>query len=128
MKDLKQRCEDMARNLEDQHKHGVISYTREAADLLRECAGGVRAPTRQRLAQIIQGESGHADDWALARADDVLAALEPASDHDQWNAAIEATADVVLKRPMRFGGQTEDAVRQSMADAIRALKKGQTDG
>ena len=42
MTDLKQRCEDMARRLEDLHKHGVISYTREAAALLRECAGDHR--------------------------------------------------------------------------------------
>ena len=46
-----------------------------------------------------------------------------APDHGEWNAAIEAAMEAALKHPMRFAGQTEKAVRQSMADAIAALKR-----
>ena len=109
-----------------------------AAAMLRACKGRVRVPTLQRLAQIIQGESGHAEQWALARADDVLAALEPAPDHAEkqayiegtqagWDAAIEAAAKVANyeAQDAEYDPSYQTAA-EVIEDRIRALKKGQS--
>ena len=115
--------------IEGNDKPTVILSRDEAAAMLRACKG--RVPTRRRLAQIIQGESGHADGWALARADDVLAALEPVPDHAEWNAALEAAAKKCETHGV-LGGPVENpyaewkAHADNLAAVIRALKKGQT--
>ena len=70
-----------------------------------------------------------------AREARILAALEPAPDHAEWNAAIEAAANVAQSAdtPVFKDGWTsgQDAAAisamQSIAAAIRQLKKGQTD-
>ena len=50
-----------------------------------------------------------------------LAALEPAPDHSDWNAAIEAAAKVIDARKSVLEVGTE------LSDRVRNLKKGQTD-
>ena len=80
------------------------------------------------------------DDWdieaakAAAQADyeaRILAALEPAPDHAEWDAAIEAAAKVADVKPRKGGrplsGPHHQGVRDGRAEAarlIRALKKG----
>lgn len=49
----------------------------------------------------------------------ILAALEPAPDHSDWNAAIEAAAKVAREMADLHGPNGSEA-------AIRQLKKGQT--
>ena len=53
----------------------------------------------------------------------ILAALEPAPDHSDWNAAIEAAADACMSA---IGGVTHYGSEpyEICAAAIRALKKG----
>ena len=64
----------------------------------------------------------------------ILAALEPAPDHSEWDAAIEAAAKVALDQEQACSdwfmqtGQHCNVYEQLpiVAEHIRALKKGQT--
>ena len=71
---------------------------------------------------------------AAAQADykaRILAALDPAPDNSDWNAAIEAVGRLrgrdVQKRDAEDVGEAYDLAIDEAQDAIRALKKGQTD-
>ena len=69
---------------------------------------------------------------AAAQADyeaRILAALEPAPDHGEWDAALEAAAKVVPQGWCQTSTshiEMDVDLGQGIQEAIRALKKGQT--
>ena len=68
-------------------------------------------------------------DWRNAEIDAILAALDFAPDHSDWNAAIEAAAKVVPQgwcQPSTSHIEMDVDLGQGIQEAIRALKKGQT--
>ena len=77
------------------------------------------ALTADQLAQVIRKVDGENTMGAGALAEAILSALEPAPDHETWNAAIEAAAKVAQSYGCCH-------VPQEIAEEIRALKKGQT--
>ena len=92
----------------------------DAAAMLRACKSGdvMTYPTVDQLAQVIRKVDGENTMGAGALAEAILAALEPAPDHAEWDAAIEAAAKKVVRS---LGPAFE---YQSAAAAIRTLKKG----
>lgn len=62
------------------------------------------------------------DILSLLRATAAISAM-PDSHTLGWNAAIEAAAAKAKTHPMRFAGQTEAIVRETLSHAITALKK-----
>jgi hypothetical protein len=86
---------------------------------------------RHRLAEIIQGQSGHPEPWALGRADDVLAALS--AERDALRARVgELEAEKAEKarmdweRPLLSQLQSETA-RAEAAEAERDKLNSLTD-
>ena len=75
-----------------------------------EAAEVERDALRAELEEVV-GVAARLADWA---------ALDSAPDHSDWNAAIEAAADKAYLQA------DIDARPQALSEAIRALKKGQT--
>lgn len=69
-------------------------------------------------------------EWDLAEA--ILAALDPAPDHSDWNAAIEAAEGAIkamrgpIDVPRTGKAVVFDDACESCIDVISTLKKGQT--
>ena len=115
--------EDPFGAMETDPEGGFVLYEDYAA-MLRACKGQVSVDG---LAQIIRTVDGSNSLGAGALAEAILAALEPAPDHSEWNAAIEAAAAVA-----NYESQDAeyDPSYQTAAEVIeyriRALKKGQS--
>ena len=77
----------------------------------------VKSPTVDQLAQAIRMVDGSNTLGAGDLDETILAALEPAPDQSDWNAAIEAAAETFDRLRGPWMGQ-------NAAAAIRALKKG----
>ena len=92
--------------------------TMDAATMRRACKMRVSV---DELAQIIRVVDGSNTLGAGALAEAILASLDPAPDHSDWNAAIEAAAKVVEAQPSwKWGLQWAG---RELAAAIRQLKK-----
>ena len=137
--------------IEGNDKRTVILSRDEAAALLRACKGRVRGLPRSDgdggwtlpmdLLQDLDREV-RSDGWdgctaevteiiALSVERRILSALEPAPDHEQWNAAIEAAKAVVrLVKEDCFAPMTRtreeafSAACEEVGRQIDKLKKG----
>ena len=78
-------------------------------------------------------------DWRNAEIDAILAALDPAPDHAEWDAAIEAAAEVADQHleyvqphcpdethPQDLVAHGYGNAAMNIAHSLRTLKKGQT--
>ena len=83
--------------------------------MLRACK---RRVSVDELAQIIRVVDGSNTLGAGALAEAILASLDPAPDHSEWNAAIEAAANAANQMP----NLTHPS---EVVAAIRNLRKGQ---
>ena len=90
------------------------------------------ALTADQLAQVIRKVDGENTMGAGALAEAILAALEPAPDHGEWDAAIESAAKVAERRSTD-GLSDDDPYNEGWrrcatitTAAIRSLKKART--
>ena len=126
----------------------------EAAAMLRACKGRARVrpgqieravwsamkwaaennPGFDGVPEYTDRGNSFAETECRAAADRILAALEPASDQGEWDAAIEAAAKVAddyaalcrAQPEFKITAPVHDAAALRVSKLIRTLKKGQT--
>ena len=119
-------------------EHNPFEKADATADMLRACKGRLRVKALDNVAREEIIEAAHLamrkqqrgvrgqtftewdtiESWVIVETERrVLAALEPAPDHSEWNAAIEAAAKVAREMADLHGPNGSEA-------SIRQLKKG----
>ena len=122
--------------------HAEYSEALDTAAMLRACKGRVK-PTLADLRPIWKRHGGdwhgpRVERWTIPEANveaffkDVLSSLDPAPNHSDWNAAIEAVGLLrgrdVQKRDAEDVGEAYDLAIDEAQDAIRAALRDMKGG